>query len=86
MLAEKILNTKKVRLSESAYEQFEIASKEVDKLSEMSSESWGMITDRYYDNITRFTLVEGIVIGLGIAGCLYIGDKILTKVKHQKKK
>lgn len=72
----------KVKISDTAFTQYEIASKEIDKLCELTSQDWGLIHDPWFNKVRRGYFAGGCACGLAICGVLFYGYRTVTSAKN----
>lgn len=88
MLARKYLkeHCKKVKLSDEGEKQYDIAAKEIDRLSDFTPAiSWWMMTDEFYDKSVNLSVIEGIIYGVALTGIFTLLRKGI-RAKREKSK
>ncbi len=85
MLYDKIVDRfGKVRISETANVQYELVNKEIDKLCELTSQSWGLIYDPWFQKVCKGYFVGGCVCSLAVCGALFYGRKAIDTARKSK--
>lgn len=85
MLYDKIVDRfGKVRISGTANVQYEIVNKEIDKLCELTSQSWGLIYDPWFQKVCKGYFIGGCVCTLAVCGAILYGQKAINTARKSK--
>lgn len=79
------LPNERLDLSEAAFRQGEIAWKEIEKFTDISRVSWGLISNEWFYQSIKHAKTQGIVIGASVAiASIIVGGVIILENEKRK--
>lgn len=81
MLGNRMLNKAIIKVSEEGAKQHELVRNEIDKLCELTNESWDLVSTKVFDKARKISFGQGMVCGGALTGLVAAGRKFVKKQK-----